>query len=143
MKEHIEKIEQIIKINRHNKFRTFSLVIVVLVFSFVLLLLGICNYTPGMNLDTKTTELVPYERTVATSEKSVIAKQSVPMKVTEKYQSTVLCLLFICVLTFISLSVWGAFTILFKVLKNETDLNMKILDVHKDLYKEKVLRNRS
>lgn len=142
MKEHIEKIEQIIKINRHNKFRTFSLVIVVLVFSFVLLLLGICNY-PSINLDTKTTELVPYERTVATLEKSVIAKQSVPMKVTEKYQSTVLCLLFICVLTFISLSVWGAFTILFKVLKNETDLNMKILDVHKDLYKEKVLRNKS
>ena len=35
-----------------------------------------------------------------------------------------------------SLSLWGSFTVLLKVLKSENEINSKILDVQKDIYKE-------
>lgn len=45
-------------------------------------------------------------------------------------------LLYCFILVFIALSLWGAFMMLFKVLKFEHDMKSKILDVQKEIYKE-------
>lgn len=49
---------------------------------------------------------------------------------------TSVILLYCCILVFIAFSLWGAFTILLKVLKFENDMKSKILDVQKEIYKE-------
>lgn len=64
--------------------------------------------------------------------------KSIPIEITEKdYNNTDNTILYISILAFILLSLCGTFTVLLKVLKSENDINSKILDIQKDIYKEK------
>lgn len=54
-----------------------------------------------------------------------------------KISYTTAILLYCCILVFIAVSLSGSFIILLKVLKFEHDMKSKILDVQKEIYKEK------
>ena len=57
--------------------------------------------------------------------------------ITEKsYNNTPIILLYVSVSLFVFLALYGSFSILVKVLKSENELNTKIFDLEKELYKE-------
>ena len=45
-------------------------------------------------------------------------------------------MLYICILAFISLSIWGTLSMLITAIKSENEINNKILDMQKNLYTE-------
>lgn len=69
--------------------------------------------------------------------KTLTLSNGVCINVPVSNTSTVL--FYCCILVFIALSLWGAFTMLFKVLKYENDMKSKILDMQKDICKEELM----
>lgn len=140
MNEHLKEIDRLVRINRNNKYRAIALVVSALVFSFVLLGCGIYKYGPDEYKVKKVTESDVIENTVLTSCHPTKVTESLPVTVSEESYSPVIWIQTVCVLAFVSFSLWGAFTVLLKVLKSEYDVNMKILEVLKDVYKEEEMK---
>lgn len=128
MSEYLSEIKNVIKINKHNKLRAFTIVVVTLVLSFVLVGYGIYKYPPSKCKTKYYTELTTYE--------SNNVVKSLPVRVFEESYNHVVWFLTLCILACVVTFLWGAFTVLFKVLKSEHEMNSKLLDVQNNIYKE-------
>ena len=152
--EHIFKILDEIKAlqntNNTNKSTVKKLLFYALVFSFVLVFWGICKMESATlsHESTVTKDSLYMHHICGVAKTNTIKADTIvcygpfvtkdqPVVTTDKVYSNISCvLMYISILVFISLALWGAFTSLFKILKYEHEMNSKLLDVQKDIYKE-------
>ena len=116
-------------------------VLFALLLSCGLICFGLCKYNPKEHIVAKTivTEELNGKSVSDTSSCCMLSHKvgSTPAKVTEKdYDNSANIILYISILAFMILSLWGAFAILLKALKSENEINSKILDVKLGVYKE-------
>lgn len=135
-KNNFPRITELVRFNKYNKYFALLLVGAALILSLELI--------KGMEIQRNAeSEYIRYkcstqETNSATSEHSTTIERE-PIKTIEStatYSNTQLILSYICILVFVSLSLWGTFTILLKALKFENNLYIKIFDLKKDIYKE-------
>lgn len=143
-----DKIKKLINKNKWNKFFALLGLLLALLLSCALIYHGMRIYDskkPAFNNIT-ITKYVPVDQ-ICTKQHSVSTTtcckispiaERVPAVVTEEvYNNTVNVLLCVSALMFIIFALWGAFTFLFKVLKSEHEIELKVLDVELEIYKEK------
>lgn len=134
------------KIARNNKLIALAGVVFVLILSFILLFIVFCGYhveKPILEKKIVTTGLdsVLLSSIKLSSDTSdyilLYSVDSMPVVVNEhSYDSTIGVLLYVGIWVFVVLVICGVFMVLLKVLKFENDLNLKIFDVYRDIYKE-------
>lgn len=119
-------------------------VLFALLLSCGLICLGVCKYNPQEPIVAKT--IVTEEQNskpISDTACSMLSHKvgSTPAKVTETdYDNSANIILYISILSFMILSLWGAFAILLKALKSEHEINSKILDAKLYLYKELTMK---
>ena len=141
------KINEKLKICKRNKIGGLACVAIVLFLSFVLVNKGINKINSEKGILEKTVvtkgldnvQLNILKVPLDTSNYILpIEVETVPVIATEEnYNNTANVLLCVSALMFIILALWGAFTFLFKVLKSEHEIELKVLDVELEIYKEK------
>lgn len=115
-------------------------VLFALLLSCGLICLELCKYNPQETIVAKT--IVTEEQNgkpVSDTACCMLSHKvgSTPAKVTETdYDNSANIILYISILAFMILSLWGAFAILLKALKSEHEINSKILDTKLGIYKE-------
>lgn len=131
------KNKDLVKINNLNK-----LVSIVLVFGALFLSFKAIIYSMDGTPMIKSKSETEYVQDMSNSQEAeTIAYESSnktkrePIKVTEEVYS-INILWYINIIVFVSFSLWGAFTVLLKALKFENEMNSKLMDVQKDIYKE-------
>lgn len=141
-----KKIEEKLKICKRNKRLGLFGVAIVLALSFVLVNKGTNKINSEKGILEKTIETkgldnvqlnilkVPLDTSncilpIEVETEPVIATE-------ENYNNTANVLLCVSALMFIILALWGAFTFLFKVLKSEHEIKLKVLDVELKIYNE-------
>ncbi len=146
----LNEIKALQNSNNTNKSTIKKLLFYTLLFSFVLVLLGICKMEPAtLSHESIVTKDSLYIHHICGATKIDTIKadtivcygpfvtKDLPIVTMDKVYSNISCvLMYIGILVFISLALWGAFTSLFKILKYEHEMNSKLLDVQKDIYKE-------
>lgn len=120
-------------------------VLFALLLSCGLICFGLCKYNPKGHIVAKTivTEELNGKSVSDTSSCCMLSHKvgSTPAKVTETdYDNSANIILYISILAFMILSLWGAFAILLKALKSEHEINSKILDAKLYLYKELTMK---
>lgn len=115
-------------------------VFIALLFSCAIIVVGFIKYNPDKPIIDKTvvTKDLNDKPSCKTTCCALSHKmESAPVEITETYyNNSANLLLYTSILVFMFLSLWGTFTFLFKVLKSESEINFKILDVQKDIFKE-------
>lgn len=146
----LDEIKALQNTNNTNKSTVKKFLFCALLFSFVLMLLGIYNVdsTTLSHASTVTKDNLYIHHICGVAKPNTIKADTIvchgpfvtkdqPVVTTDKEYSNISCvLMYIGILVFISLALWGAFTSLFKILKYEHEMNSKLLDVQKDIYKE-------
>lgn len=127
--------------NEINKASALKLVVFAVCVSFALLGVGLWVYCKSIpsepSLKKQTESICNASKNVETNCCRVQKEEPSPSCVIEyRYDNTSRLLLYGSILVFISLSLWGTFTILLKVLKSEHEINSKILDVELKIYNE-------
>ena len=137
--KNLDEIKKYQKVNYLNKFVILVITLIVLYFSFNLVDRGIeisKNYSPIIENHT-VTDFMHHQCSVSKSDSATCAVMSPPTNTTQDDYSIAPCMLmYIGILVVVSFSLWGLFTALFKVLKSEHEMNSKLFDVQKDIYKE-------
>ena len=146
-----EKFNELVNMNKWNKRFALIGVLLSLLLSCGLIYHGMCIYDSKDSVlyNTTTTKYVPINQICAkqhadtTACCKVLCKvESVPEVVTENnYNNATKVLLCISALIFIILALLGAFTFLVKVLKSEQEINSKLFELYKDIYKETEMWN--
>lgn len=159
------KINELCKTAKCNKWIAWGVAIVVivvaLILSFVTIKNGLDNSSKSCNLHilvvsdslsnvkhllSDACKMSPANQKKDTSSVSDTTNSKSPAKASMTQNNisgkiyvtdTSVILLYCCILVFIAFSLGGAFTMLFKVMKFENDMRAKILDVQKEIYKEK------
>lgn len=141
-----DKINELVNKNKWNKRFALIGVLLSLILSCGLIYHGMCIYDSKDSVldNTTTTKYVPIKQICAkqhadttTCCKVLYGVESVPEVVTENnYNNATNVLLCISALIFIILALWGTFTFLVKVLKSEQEINSKLFELYKDIYKE-------
>ena len=123
-----------------NKYFALGGVLFVLLLSFALIVVGLCKYKSEESIAAKTITTKDLSDKPACGAACCMLSHKVvktPVEITEtSYDNTANILLYVSVLVFMFLSLWGTFTILLKALKSENEINSKILDVKLGVYKE-------
>ena len=142
----INEIKELKRTNLINKIGAVILVVAVLSLSFILIFKGIDIYKDAALKQTSKTENVLLHHS-AKSHKTDSATprhhhpaKNTPIKVNEEistYSYAPGILMCTGIIAFVALSLCGAFTMLSKVLTSENELNSRIFDLHKDIYKER------
>lgn len=111
-----------------------------LLLSCGLIRFGLCKYNPEEPMVTKTIETKELGDKPAYDTACCMLSHKVvktPVETTETdYDNTACVLLYVSIMIFMFLSLWGAFAFLLKALKSEHEINSKILVVGLDIYKE-------
>ena len=141
----LKELEKLIKSNRVNKRWALGVVLGAVLLSFVLVWVCLCkydSYKPTLQQEVITNCLSGTQQAAGqpcemANCKMMKSANRPPMSVTKKsYNNTVGVLLCCGIIVFVAVSLWGAFTMLFKVLKSERDVNAEMLSVYKYIYKE-------
>jgi hypothetical protein len=141
--KNLEENNQLVRTNKHNKFRMIVIVVLAMLLSFGLVGWGVYKfneYSPK-NQNKTETQLTQHQccvqKTDTITSKKTCAAEYVPIKIIEEdYTNAPMVLMYLSMLVFISISLWGSFTALFKVLKSEHEMNSILFDIQKDIYKE-------
>lgn len=124
-----------------NKNYALTGVLIALLLSCATIVVGLIKYNPDKPIIDKTVvtkELNEKPFCKTTCCKLLHNVESASFKITEtNYDNSANLLLYASILVFMFLSLWGTFTVLLKVLKSESEINSKIIDVEKEIYKEK------
>ncbi len=141
--------EQFTRNNKHNKWIAIAAVIVTLSLSFSLVYVGFTDNNSKSSVPCKevttvglnNTAQMDYKVSSDTTLNATLNIQQTPIEITDKHCCRITDILpYIGIIVFVVLSLWGAFTVLLKTLKYENEMNVKIFDVHKDIYKETQFR---
>lgn len=141
-----DDIKKLKKINSYNKVGALALVVFVLCISGLLIKIGIDNYNNATLKKTNKTENVilhhraNFHKTDSATPGDHHPVRNTPVRVNEEtftYTYTPSILMFIAIIAFVALSLCGSFAMLSKVLTSENELNSKMFDVHRDIYKER------
>ncbi len=111
-----------------------------LLLSCGLIRLGLCKYNPEEPIVAKTIETKELGDKPAYDTACCMLSHKVvktPVETTETdYDNTACVLLYVSIMIFMILSLWGAFAFLLKALKSEHEINSKILTIGLEIYKE-------
>jgi len=111
-----------------------------LLLSCGLIRFGLCKYNPEEPIVAKTIETKELGDKPAYDTACCMLSHKVvktPVETTETdYDNTACVLLYVSIMIFMFLSLWGAFAFLLKALKSEHEINSKILTIGLEIYKE-------